>query len=444
MITDLETGSSRAHRSLDKFNVNMAFISNVPLFNKKRCIKLYCATTMTGISSSQRAFSAGVETLQNEGAYAVMEAARSLELQTGKSVVHLEIGQPGFDTPPNIATAGISAIRAGKTRYSSPAGLSTLRTAIALWARENRKLKWVAPENVVIGPGAKPGLFFSTLAIVRGPEDRVIIPDPGFPTYTAMIAISGGTAVPVRLNDDMQSFDMNALRKAVDERTRLVVLNSPGNPTGGVIPLEDLQEIACMAEKFDFWVMSDEIYSQLVYNESYTSIASLPGMAQRTIVVDGFSKSFCMTGWRLGWAIMPVDLAQRVELLLVHSVGCTATFIQEAGITAIQSVNDGSIERMRDEFRKRRDLVVSGLNTINGVSCSVPDGAFYAWADIRSFGKSSRYVADFLLKEGFVAVLPGTDFGKGGEGFIRLSYVSEEEVLKEGLQRIRHSLMKIS
>lgn len=381
-------------------------------------------------------FAPGVETLENEGAYAVMAAAKALEAETGKSVVHLEIGQPGFDTPQHIAEAGIDAIRSGKTKYSSPRGVAPLREAIAKWASVERGLKCDAG-NVVIGPGAKPGLFFATLALVRGREDRVIIPDPGFPTYKAMVDVAGGTAVPVKLRSDMRSFNMNELRDSVDERTRLVVLNSPGNPTGGVIPTEDLEEIAELAKRYDFWVISDEIYSQLCYEGEYKSIGSIVGMDERTVVVDGFSKSFCMTGWRLGWAIMPKALADRVELLLVHSVGCTATFVQEAGVAALSG--ESGVDTLREEYRRRRDIVVQGLNSIEGVTCEVPQGAFYAFADVSKFG-NCRKVAEHLLRDGLVAVLPGTDFGDGGEGFIRLSYVAEEEALREGLKRIASSL----
>lgn len=372
-----------------------------------------------------------------------MAAAKALEATTGQSVVHLEIGQPGFATPKHIADAGIAAIQNGLTKYSPPPGVPPLRSAIAHWARQERNLEYVQPANVVVGPGAKPGLFLTTLALVRGAHDEVVIPDPGFPTYAAMVSVAGGTAVPVRLRKDMRSFDMDALRAVVGEQTRLLVLNSPGNPTGGVMPQDDLVEIAELARKYDFWVMSDEIYSQLMYDGEYTSIASLPGMGERSVVVDGFSKSFAMTGWRLGWAIMPKELAQRVELLLVHCVGCTATFVQEAGVAAMHGVHDGGVRAMRNAYRRRRHIVVEGLNRMDGVQCEMPQGAFYAWADIREFGLSSQAIADHLLQDGFVAVLPGTDFGAGGEGYIRLSYVSEEDVLHEGLRRIEASLNRL-
>ncbi|CDF39242.1 unnamed protein product [Chondrus crispus] len=395
---------------------------------------------MTATDPRLLPFSAVLSSLENEGAYAVMAAAAAVESATGKPVIHLEIGQPAFPTPAPVADAAIAAIAAGKTKYSSPRGVAPLRAAIASLANRHRGLA-VTPQHVVVGSGAKPGLFLATLALVRGPHDHLLIPDPGFPTYRAMVAVANGTAVPVPLRPDMRSFDMPALEAAVTHRTRLVVLNSPGNPTGGVVPLEHLRRIAQLAVEHDFWVVSDEIYSQLCYEDTYTSIASPPGMAVRTVVVDGFSKSYCMTGWRLGWAIMPPPLAERVELLLVHSVGCTATFTQEAGIAAL--AGGGEVEMLRREYRKRRDIVVKGLNAIPGVRCDRPQGAFCAFADVRSFGRSSKEIADVLLQDGLVAVLPGTDFGEQGEGFIRLSYVSEEEEQREGLRRIAATLGRL-
>lgn len=394
-------------------------------------------------TSSLHTYSSGVDTLENEGAYAVMAAASQLEAQTGRSVVHLEIGQPGFPTPDHISETGINSIRDGNTKYSSPRGINPLRQSIAKWLDQNRRLPWVTADNIVIGPGAKPGLFFTALALIRGSHDRVIIPDPGFPTYDAMVAVAGGTAVPVPLRKDMRSFNMDILKKEINKGgIRMLVLNSPGNPTGGVIPEDDLKEIAELSKKHDFWVLSDEIYSQLCYEDGYTSIVELDGMRDRTVVVDGFSKSYCMTGWRLGWAVMPKELANRVELLMVHSVGCTATFTQQAGLQAIEN-GEEDVEFLRKVYRKRRDLVVEWLNKIPGVRCETPQGAFYAFADISEFGTSSKKIADLLLNEGFVAVLPGTDFGKAGEGYIRLSYVSDEETLKEGLKRIEQTLGKL-
>ncbi|KAI0567729.1 Aminotransferase [Gracilaria domingensis] len=389
-------------------------------------------------SSPPIPFAPGVLTLQNEGAYAVMAAAKQLEQRTGRDVIHLEIGQPGFDTPQPIVDAGITALQNGRTRYSSPAGIAPLRDQIACFARETRDIPCKA-ENVVVGPGAKPALFMASLALIRGVHDHVIIPDPGFPTYRAMVEVAGGTVVPVGLRADQRGYDMDALRAAIDERTRVIVINSPGNPTGGVMPHDDMVELARLARLHDVWIISDEIYAQLCYEGHFESVASLPGMAERTVVVDGFSKSYSMTGWRLGWGIMPRNLAERVELLLTHAVGCTATFVQEAGVTALRE-GEREVDSVRDVYRARRDLVVDGLNSIAGVRCEVPQGAFYAWADVSALQVPVEELARRLLNEGFVAVLPGTDFGERGEGFLRLSYVGEEPVLREGLVRMKRML----
>lgn len=425
----------------------MAFISPTPITaaSPQRCGKRLSLCTSGGTRmtfSPPATFAAGVETLQNEGAYAVMAAAKALEQRTGKDVVHLEIGQPGFDTPQPIVDAGVHALQCGQTRYSNPAGIAPLRDEIARFARRQRALHWAQRANVVVGPGAKPALFFACLALVRGAHDRVLIPDPGFPTYKAMVQVAGGTAVPVRLRADQRGYDMAALRDAVDDNTRVVVVNSPGNPTGGVTPEHDLAELAALAREKDFWVISDEIYAQLCYEDGYVSIGSMEGMAERTVVVDGFSKSYCMTGWRLGWGIMPQRLAERVELLLVHSVGCTATFVQQGGVAALQKAAR-QVEEVREIYRARRDLVVRALNAMAGVRCEVPQGAFYAWADVSALRVPVRELAKRLLEEGHVALLPGTDFGQRGEGFLRLSYVSEEAALNEGLRRMRNVLQRI-
>lgn len=400
-------------------------------------------------------FAPGVLALEHEGAYAVMDAARAQEERTGRNVIHMEIGQPGFDTPSPITDAGVAALRSGRTRYSSPAGDPCLRGLLAKWLRDERGMMHVHAENIVIGPGAKPGLFFTTMALVRGPQDEVIVPDPGFPTYAAMVSVAGGTVVPVKLSVDtetgaMNSYDMDELRKHISDNTRMIVLNSPGNPTGGVMSRADIEAIAELAEKHDFWILSDEIYSLLTYDSQthrYFSPLNLQHVRSRTVVIDGFSKAFCMTGWRLGWAVLPRQLAHRVELLLVHAVGCTATFVQDAGLEAISGLlkdeRGGGKKTLRDmqaAFRKRRDIVVDGINRIDGLSCARPSGAFYAWVDIKKTGRTSKQVADHLLEHGSVAVLPGTDFGSNGEGFIRLSYVAEEDALEEGIRRIEHSI----
>ena len=376
----------------------------------------------------------------------MLAAATELERE-GRDIVHLEIGQPGFPSPEHVVEAGVDAIRGGKTKYSSPDGTPALREAIADYVTRTRDVP-VTPDEVVVGPGAKPGLFFPTLALVQ-PGDEVIYPDPGFPTYRAMIQVAGAVPVPVPLRPDGASFDMDAFRAAITPATKLIVLNSPANPTGGVMPSDDVEEVARVATENDAWVLTDEIYSRLVYPAedgtpgSAPSVFSIPGMRDRTVLVDGFSKTYCMTGWRLGWAVMPSALARRVELLVVHSVGCTATFTQEAGLAALVGPQEG-VDAMVEEYRRRRDFVVGALNDIPGVSCPVPEGAFYAFPDVSSFGLSSKEVADRLLSEGGVAVLPGTDFGANGEGKIRLSYVGDMETLEEGVRRIAATLGKIA
>ena len=435
---------ARRHRALRDDHLARARPSSSTSTIGRRRDRAVSATTRAYVPTDR------VSELQSEGAYAVLAAAQALERE-GRDIVHLEIGQPGFPTPSHVARAGIDAIDAGKTKYSSPDGIPTLKESIARYVSRTRGLDddAVSPDEVVVGPGAKPGLFFPALAVIS-PGDEVMYPDPGFPTYKAMIQVAGGVPVPVPLRADGASFDMDAFRAKMSPKTKLVVLNSPANPTGGVMPAEDVEAVAAAAKENDAWVLSDEIYSRLVYgdgeddtgNATASSVFNIPGMRDRTILVDGFSKTYCMTGWRLGWAVMPAALAKKVELLLVHSVGCTATFTQEAGIAALEGPQDGVLE-MVDEYRRRRDFVVGALNEIPGVECPTPAGAFYAFPDVSAFGKSSKEIADLLLAEGGVAVLPGTDFGANGEGKIRLSYVGDMETLREGCARIAATLGKL-
>jgi len=294
----------------------------------------------------------------------------------------------------------------------------------------------VHPEEVVIGPGAKPLLFFPTLALVE-PGDEVLYPNPGYPTYEAMIRVAGGKPVPVPLSEEKGfSVDLDALKELVSDRTRMIVLNSPGNPTGGIMLSSDLERIAAIAEEHDCWILSDEIYSRLVYDAvSCVSIVNFPGMKERTILVDGFSKTYGMTGWRLGYGIMPPDLAERVGLLLTHSIGCTATFTQYAGIEALTGPQE-QVEKARAEFKKRRDVIVAGLRDISGIRCQRPDGAFYVFPNVKAFGKPVDELADYLLEEAGVALLPGTAFGEFGEGFLRLCYATSLRKINEALDRI--------
>jgi aspartate/methionine/tyrosine aminotransferase len=385
-------------------------------------------------------FAERVLTLKAEGAYFMLARAQAMEA-TGCRIIHLEVGQPDVPTFENISQVGIRAIQDGFVRYTPPAGIPSLRKAIAEDAGERRGMQF-SPAQVVVGPGAKPALFFPTLALVR-PGDEVIYPDPGFPTYAAMIEVAGGVPVPVPLSEaDDFSFDLEAFDSLLSERTRMVILNSPSNPTGGVMPRSALERIAEAAIQRDLWVLSDEIYSRLVFDSPAGSIAALPGMAERTVICDGFSKTYAMTGWRLGFGIMPEALAERVELLLTHSVGCTASFTQLAGIEALHG-DQSQVEAVVAEYRRRRDVLTAGLNAIPGVHCHLPQGAFYAFPNVSALGRSADWLANYLLEDAGVAVLPGTSFGKYGEGYLRLCFANSMENILEALELIKGALSKL-
>lgn len=373
--------------------------------------------------------------LKPEGAYQVLARANQLEA-TGHEIIHLEIGQPDYATFENISKAGIEAIQAGKTRYTAPAGMTSLREAIAEDYGRRREIE-IHPDEVIVSPGGKPVLFFPTMALIE-PGDEVIYPNPGFPTYEAMIKVAGGVAVAVPLLEENNfSFDLATFDKLINERTKLIILNSPSNPTGGVIPLADLQHIAAQAEKYNCWVMSDEIYARIIYDGlTAPSIATLPGMKERTIIVDGFSKTYSMTGWRLGYGIMPRELAARVDLLLTHSVGSTAHFTQFAGLEAVIGPQD-MVDVMVTEYQHRRDVIVDGLNSIPGFICQKPQGAFYAFPNIRGTGVNSTDLANLILEKAGVALLPGSSFGQYGKGYLRLSYANSIENIEKALVRIR-------
>jgi aspartate aminotransferase len=374
--------------------------------------------------------------LEAEGAYAVL--ARALEMERlGREILHLELGQPDFRTPEHVSQAGMAAIEEGLTRYTPPAGLMKFRELIAADAGARRGVQ-ITPEMVVVGPGSKPGLFFPTLALVA-PGDEVIYPDPGFPTYHAMIRVAGGIPVPVTLREENQfSFDLEVFNSKISNKTKLIILNSPANPTGGVIPLEDLKHIAAQARKHNAWILADEIYSRLVYDgmESAPSVASLDGMLERTVIADGFSKAYAMTGWRLGYMIAPPALAERLELLITHSTGCTAMFTQYAGMEAITGPQDFVREMVR-EYQARRDRMLELVNAIPRVHAQKPQGAFYVFPNVKPFGISSKEIQERLLEEEGVAVLAGTDFGPAGEGYIRLCYATSMEVIERGMKKIR-------
>jgi aspartate/methionine/tyrosine aminotransferase len=387
-------------------------------------------------------FAERTQHLKPEGAYQVLARANQLEA-AGREIIHLEIGQPDYATFENVSQAGIEAIKTGKTRYTPPAGMTSLREAIAEDGGRRRGIK-VDPEEVVVSPGGKPNLFFPVLALIE-PGDEVIYPNPGFPTYEAMIKVAGGIPVPVPLLEESNfSFDLNAFDKSINERTRLIILNSPGNPTGGVIPPADLEHIASQAEKYDCWVMSDEIYARIIYDGLVApSIATLPGMRDRTIIVDGFSKTYSMTGWRLGYGIMPRALAARVDLLLTHSIGSTAHFTQFAGLEAVTGPQD-MVDVMVAEYQRRRDVIVDGLNSIPGFTCRKPQGAFYAFPNIRGTGMSSTDLANMILEKAGVALLPGSSFGQFGEGYLRLSYANSIENIQRGLGKIHEAVRELT
>lgn len=372
--------------------------------------------------------------LKPEGAYQVLARAQDLEAE-GLDIIHLEIGQPDFETFPNVSQAGIRAISEGRTRYNPPAGIAELRQAIAKDAGRRRGME-ILPEQVVVSPGAKPNLFFPTLALVE-PGDEVIYPNPGFPTYEAMIGVAGGNPIAVPLLEENDfSFDLEAFDRLINDRTKLIILNSPGNPTGGMMPRADVEHIAEAAQRYNCWVLSDEIYTRIVYDDlDVVSIAALPGMQESTVITDGFSKTYAMTGWRLGFGIMPVSLAERVQLLLTHSVGCTAHFTQYAGVEALTGPQD-RVAEVVNEYQRRRDVIVEGLNMLPGVSCQNPQGAFYAFPSIKEHGKTSKEMANFFLEEAGVALLPGSGFGTYGEGYLRVSYANSVENIQEALARM--------
>jgi aspartate aminotransferase len=376
-----------------------------------------------------------MERIGIESAFDVLVRARALEAK-GRSVVHLEIGEPDFPTPAHIVDAGKKALDDGWTHYGPTQGYPELREAVADYVSRTRRIR-VGPQHVAIVPGGKPIIFFSMLALLE-PGDEVIYPNPGFPIYESMIRTLGATPVAIPLIESRGfSFDLNLLRDRLGPRTKMLVLNSPQNPTGGVIPADDIAEIAAMVRNRDVVVLADEIYARIYYDaEAPASIASLPGMVEKTIILDGFSKTYAMTGWRMGYGVMPEWLVDAVNKLMVNSNSCTASFTQRAGIAALTGAQD-AVDRMVAEFRRRRDAFCKGLNEIPGFRCALPGGAFYAFANVTETGISSKELADLLLQEGGVACLNGGSFGKYGEGYLRFSYANSLENLMDAVERIR-------
>jgi aspartate aminotransferase len=376
----------------------------------------------------------GMSRIGTETAFEVLAKAKALEKQ-GKNIVHLQIGQPDFPTPKHVIEAGKRALDEGWTGYGPTAGFPEFRELIAAYISRTRNIP-VGADNVCVVPGGKPIMFFSMLAVLE-PGDEVIYPNPGFPIYESVVNYIGATPVPMPLVESRGfSFDLDLFEKSLSPRTKMVVLNSPANPTGGIIPKDDLRRIADLLRDRDVLILSDEIYSRIVYDGVCESITQFDGMLEKTIILDGFSKTYSMTGWRLGYGVMPKWLADAVNLLMVNSNSCTASFTQRAGMAALEGPQD-TVDMMVREFRRRRDAIVKGLNGIPGFSCTVPAGAFYAFPNVSGTGMTSKALADLLLYDAGVACLSGTAFGSYGEGFLRFSYANSLENIEEALSRIR-------
>jgi aspartate aminotransferase len=372
--------------------------------------------------------------LGTETAFEVLNRARALERQ-GKKIIHLEIGEPDFDTPSNVVEAGVDALRHGWTHYGPSAGLPDLRLAIADYVSRTRAIK-VTSDEVVVVPGGKPIIFFTILSLIDE-GDEVIYPNPGFPIYESMIQYVGGHPLPIQLREERDfSLDVDELASLISNRTKLIILNSPQNPTGGILERRDIEKIATAIGDRNIMVLSDEIYSRLLFDGGqHFSIMSVPGMQERTILLDGFSKTYAMTGWRMGYGVMRTDLATHMTRLMTNSNSCTASFTQVAGIEAIRG-DQSSVDHMRDEFQRRRDAFVAGLNKLKGFSCRMPKGAFYVFPNITKTGWKSKPLADALLEQAGVAALSGTSFGQFGEGYLRFSVANSLENLQQALEWI--------
>ena len=371
--------------------------------------------------------------LGTETAFEVLVKAKALEAQ-GRDIIHLEIGEPDFDTPANIIEAGCDALHRSFTHYGPSAGLMELREVIAQYVSETRRVN-VTPDEVVVVPGGKPIIFFSVLALAEE-GDEIIYPNPGFPIYESMINYVGAKAVPIRLREELDfRLDVDELASLINDRTKLIILNSPQNPTGGVLTKDDIAAIARAIGDRNIMVLSDEIYSRLIFEGEHHSIMSVDGMKERTILLDGFSKTYAMTGWRMGYGVMRADLAAHISRLMTNSNSCTASFTQIAGIEALRGPQD-VVDTMRTEFQKRRDVMVAGLNKIKGFSCRLPKGAFYVFPNITKTGWPSKKLADTVLDDAGVAALSGTAFGDFGEGYLRFSVANSIENIEKALGRV--------
>lgn len=385
-------------------------------------------------------FAERMNNLGTESAFEVFARAKQLEAQ-GREIIHLEIGQPDFQTPLNICDAAYEAMKMGYTGYSPAAGLWEFREAIAEHIHKTRGIKF-SPDEVAVTPGAKPIIFFTLLALINK-GDEVIYPNPGFPVYESIINFVGGKAVPLPLQEQVNfRFRIENLEELISERTKLLILNSPQNPTGSLLQVEDVEAIAYLANKHDFYILSDEIYSQIVYEGQHRSIISFPGMKARTILLDGHSKTYAMTGWRLGYAVAPQPIIDKIVQLSINSNSCTCSFTQIAGIEALKGKQD-FVTQMVDQFKQRRDVLVEELNAIEGLSCLKPAGAFYVFPNIKKIPFSSQFIADYLLEEAGVALLPGTSFGALGEGYLRISYANSLENIHQAMEQIKVAFLKL-
>jgi aspartate aminotransferase len=383
-------------------------------------------------------FAKRMENLGTETAFEVLAKAKALEKQ-GKHIIHLEIGEPDFDTPKNIKEAALKAMNAGYTHYTPAAGIPEFRETIAEYISKTRKID-VAPDEVVVTPGAKPIIFFSILAYVN-PGEEVLYVNPGFPMYESVANFAGAKPVPIPLEEENDfRADPEYIKSKITKKTKMIIINSPENPTGGVLIQDDLKIIAdSVANRDDILVLSDEIYSRIIYEGTHHSLATLPGMKEKTIILDGFSKTYAMTGWRLGYGVMQKDLTQKITQLMINSNSCTSAFTQMAGIEALKGPQNEA-EKMVAEFKRRREVIVNGLNKIKGISCKNPHGAFYVFPNIKKTGMTGRELSDYLLNKAGVAVLSGTAFGKYGEGYLRLSFANSVENIQEALKRIGEAL----
>jgi len=385
-------------------------------------------------------FAQRMSRLGTETASEVMARAKALEAQ-GREIIYLQIGEPDFPTPKHIIEAGVDALRRGETHYSPAAGIRPLREAIVDEVANRRGVRPVV-EEVVVTPGAKPIMYFVMMACIDI-GDEVIYPNPGFPIYESVIKFVGGKPVPLPLLEEKDfRFDPDQFRSLVTDKTKLIIMNTPANPTGGILTREDIETIAEVAKERGILVLSDEVYKNIIYEGEHQSLYALPGMREQTVLLDGFSKTYAMTGWRLGWGVMPKPLAEKVEKLMINSNSCTATFSQYAAIEALRGPT-AEVDAMVEKFRERRDFIVSGLNKIPGVSCREPKGAFYAFPNVKKIGRSSQELEEYLLQEAGVSILSGTAFGEYGAGYLRFSYANSIENIGLGLERMAAALAKL-